>query len=410
MKRTLLVAALVVPISIGFAQNLKRETVKFKYTQLPSDPVDKTITNFQGEVIVLAEAEALAKQEAAAAANADALAMYQQELSVWDGQCEIARKQYADEMEVWNSKSLVWQKLNKENKPRLRLPYKPSPRHTSVTYSGPKYDKAMLRDTYLNLEGFNQDPTNALKYTIKIYDWFETHQLKNKEMVRRKDGVSTKYYVYEYTGEYKLPISLKVETPDGKILYNKMVPGTETNTKWTSKSYNSRSQLTSAVNIAATVENKQQTCLQQNLEFVNNFCNDMFGFPIREESTTSFTVKSKKVDYTDFDNAAEAFKTALQNMLTEEDISGFETAIGIWDGAIIENAAAGKKGRLKKKNLLMGTIFSIVEAKMWQGKYEEAIAATKRIDGHKPSKGDENQAKAYVERINDMIQRQKANG
>ncbi|MFT7612051.1 MAG: hypothetical protein ACI9J3_001000 [Parvicellaceae bacterium] len=408
MKKILLFAALVSTVSMGFSQNLQRETVKFKYVQLPSEPVDKSITNYQGEVIIMAEADALAEQAAAQSANENALAMYQQELSVWEGQCEDARQQYASDMEVWNSKSLVWQKLNKENKPRLRLPYKPSPRHQDVSYKGPKYDKSMLRDTYLNLEGFNQDPTNGLKYTVKLYDYFETHNLNTKEMVSRKDGVSTKYYEYEYKGEYKLPIGLKVETADGKILYNKMVPETAETTKWNTKSYPTKSKLAGAVNIAATVEQKQNSCLEGNMKLVNDFCNDMFGFPIREESLTSFTVKSKKVDYSDFDTAAEAYKTALQNMLTEEDVSGFETAIGIWDAAIKANDG-DKKGRLKKKNLLMGTIFSIVEAKMWQGKYDEALAATKRIDGYKPSKGDEKMAEDYSEQISDMKQRFNAN-
>ena len=42
-------------------------------------------------------------------------------------------------------------------------------------------------------------------------------------------------------------------------------------------------------------------------------------------------------------------------------------------------------------------------------KYDEAIAATKRIDGYKPSKGDEKMAESYSEQIRDMKQRYNAN-
>lgn len=409
MKSSLLTLWVFLAVIAGFSQNIQQEEVTFEYIQLPSEPVDSAIKNYQGHVIVLADERVKNQLEASANQQANKAKTLELALTSWEKQCEQVREQYKQELEFWNSKSFIWRKMNPEEKPSLNLPPRPGSGVAINGYQGPLYDCELLRDTYVNLEGYTNSAEHALTYTLTIHDWFNSHKLISDSYETEVKNRKVTRYKYHYQMKAKLPIALKVETPEGKILYNKIVPVTGKMGSWVSDKYDKLSYLNSSFNLEGAIEDIRQKLIKNNLKAANDFCNDLFGFPVRKHSVTLYTVNSRKADYADLDKAAKAFKQAGVNLLDDGDISGFEAASQIWEAAIQQHESNPKKGRFKKKKLWSGIMFNLVESQLWSGEFEQASLTLKKVKQANPSKAILPNIEEYERLIASMKQRAMAN-
>ena len=411
IKITLLLLA-TFTFNLGIAQNIKDETIEYRYIKLPLTPLPASIQNYQSSITPTFAAENQKKTEAYEAEKKVAEAEFQREKDAYPGRVKAAEDKYATEMEAWKKKSFGEKVVEKEvlgenNKPVKNLPSPPYLRYVEPPQLQTAYDYPVVASTYLVLDGYNNKPENAVKIDVTIYgfDYTEPRQISEQKNVTSYANGSTStsavnYYHNEFS--YRHTMSVKVTLPDGKELFS-LTPQ-ELNTY---KIYKSPESTTpAALNPQMLIKTNEEKTFQNNLILINDLVNDRIGYKRTLRKVELYYVKSKDDTYTDllvaFNDASAGLKLLIDD--PRGATPKLTSALQAWNKALLESDPKNKKARIDK-DVTIAICFNMLECYFAlgdSGNAQKIIAQLNTID---LSSSKRKQKDEYEALFNDMKKR-----
>jgi hypothetical protein len=353
-------------IDNSFSQKLKEEKISYSYHRLPSATITG-IKNYQ----VVAEAVYETKNKQLLADYKEqkkgAIDKYNRELAVYANLVKTANNSYEKAMAEYNKKTIgkkiVEQSLLASGKPQKELITKPYLESVEQPKLQSSYDYNTILSTYVKLEGYQLDPSNALKIVVLFYGFDNTQPRSvGEEMsnVSSGNGKTSTYksIVYHTEFSYRHPMAVKVYDPLGKEILSVTPP--ELNSYKIYKSGNSDRQLTS--NNELLIKQNEERVLQANLTFINNLLNDKYGYSsVKREATLNY-IKNGDSEYSDLTMAFNEASSGL--LMLQQDsppaVAKLKKANEIWNKALTESDLNNKKARINKE-ITMGIYFNLLE-------------------------------------------------
>ena len=216
---------LIIAAGSCYGQKIKSDQVTYFYNKPPAVAVDKSIKNYQVTLVAAYEVknqQLLKKYEQEQRAADD---KYRKDLAEYPNLVKTAEARYDKELAEYNKKSLgtkiVETSLNGSGKPIKQLPNKPYLSLVPYPDLQQVYDYSALASTYINLEGYQNNPENALKIVVTMFGYDHTQPRnmdEQQENVSLGGGNNTAYKATYYHTEfsYRHPMTVKVFAPDGK--------------------------------------------------------------------------------------------------------------------------------------------------------------------------------------------------
>lgn len=398
------------------AQNTKSEDVEYRYIKLPLTPLPASIKHYQSFVIPAYEAENKRKQAQYDAEMALAEAEYQKEMQEYPAKLKAAEDKYNAEMEEWKKKPLVdkvveKEILNENNKPVKQLPNVPYKRSVQPPVLQTTYDYPVIASTYLGLDGYENNPENAVKIEVTLYgfDYTKPQQLtQQKNVVSSANGTTTTksvtYYHVEFT--YRHTMSVKVTAPDGKELF--YLTPQELNTYKIYKTQESTNPV--AIQEEQLKKTHEAKIFQENLLFIGNLVNDKIGFKRELRKTELAYVKAKDDTYADLLLAYNEARAGLNILLDDETAAKekLQKSIGIWNTALQESDLNNKKARIDKEVTLM-IYFNLLEAHFALRDVDAADKVMTVLNSISLSNAERKQKENYERAFSDLKKRLLAN-
>ncbi len=377
----------------GFSQKTDKQKITFDYTRMPSSPLAGDIQNYSSEV-VLGYEEAINREYEAV------LFGYPQELKIAEDNYSAKVQRYEEELKKWDEKStaskLVNKNVLKEDKPREPAPFVAplEPRIEDMGTYQKIFSKKMLTKSYLKLDGFTNTPDNAVKITATLFGFEDTgfeqkyNRITRTDKKTKKETTTTSYW---YLIDYKHPINIKIEMPDGEVVVDEVF---EIFNEYTG--HKTKSQKTSHINKPAVLEKLQNEIVTENMKIINEYLNENFGYSKVSREAIIYRIESKKLNYDDYQ---EAYESAISgyNLLFSDYGSGMEKlnrSIEIWEKAITESEPSNKKARINSKVTTV-TRFNLAEAYIWVNNYTKAEEQLNKIVALKPSKKEKKRIDEY---------------
>jgi hypothetical protein len=339
--------------SISFGQRVKNEDLEYNYIQLPEDPVDRSITNYQSEVKQDFEAENARKRKEYEEKAAAAQAKFDKEEAEYPAKVQAAEDKYAAEMKAWEEKpigeKIVEKKvLNENNKPVKQLPPRPYLQHVPEPKLQREYDKEALAGTYLVLDGFNNTASNALNIEVVMYGFEYTNPrivTEQKSVVQSGTTKKVNYYHVEFT--YRHTMSVRVTDPQGNQLMHETPVKLNNYTKYKGNASTKRPSLNAELLLADC----EEKIVQDNLEFIRNLVNDKYGYKVQPRTVGLGYVMDKKGEYTDVTQAFNLTKSGLAALIDDKETAfgKLDQAIGIYKALLEESEMNNKKARINGK-------------------------------------------------------------
>lgn len=349
------------------AQKLRSEDITYSYKRLPSTVLRGT-SNYQVTFDPVYEAKNKERISEYEKKEQEARQKYEREMTAHPGLVKDADTRYEKELAEYNKKSLgtkIVEKSVMDNSkpvrqtipvPTLQVIEKP------VLYSS--YDYTVLADTYVKLDGFTNNSSNALKVNVILYGFDYTQPRTLSEEVTQASigrGAATGSYktsVYHNEFSYRHPMALKVVSPEGKELLSVTPP--KLNSYKIYKTGNTDRPQT--VNSDLLIKNLEEKTLQENLAFINNLLNDIFGHSETERKATLYFVKTDDAIYSDlvtaFNEASSGLSILKQDKETAK--SKLVKASELWNSALKESDPANKKARINK-DMTIALYYNLLE-------------------------------------------------
>lgn len=391
---TLLAGAAIVLSASLTAQNIKDNELSYVYVQLPKEPLDKSLVNYQSNVVMTYFADNAAKKADYDAKMKIANEQYDRDMADWKVEDANAQARYDKEMEEYNKKSgvekLAEKKLLNEGKPVRQHPQQPYRNNPPEPNIKKEYDTQLLASSYLRLDGFTNAPENAVIITATLYgfDCIQPHLVtEQKNMTKYVDGKSQAYTstFYHYETSYKHPMSVKVEIPGKGVIFNNVID--VFNNYKVASTPTSENKLPVNFDPVAYVQSLEEKTLVENLNFISTLINDKYGYARITRKTELNNVESKKMNYDDYqsayDNASAGYKM-LSSDKTAATVK-LKLAIDTWEKALLESNPNDKKARVDA-GVTMATRFNLAEAYIMLGDYTNAEAQITKINASDPGK------------------------
>lgn len=365
MKKTILFCLTAIS-ALSYAQNVTENKVNFGYIQLPENPIDDSYTTF--EVIV---------ERAYEKANEDSLMSYQTRLEIasanYEAQLTAWREQEKIKQRDYLKKMAAWQKLIDAGQ-AAQQPIKPipSPQPVMDEVKDPMLHNDITDEAVSNrisLDGFSKAPGGA-SVTVGVLP------ISNFTIVNKKtgSGTSTKYV---YSANYKLPVTIKVESPSQGVILNTIIRNNI-------QSYKLETYVTpydfqlwwldNEANFWVDFEQKVR-----NLVFTetSKTLNDKCGFPVKTRACEVYTVKKfKDHSYNDLTNAYSAAQQGYMAISGSKDYSGGHAKLSeankIWEQMLTESNLSDKKSRVNDKVTAL-LYCNLAESYCWMNDFTNAM-------------------------------------
>lgn len=363
----LLLIVLLIGISKSFAQKLRSEQITYNYTRIPSANI-QGIKNYQ----LTAEATYEAKNEQLIADYKQqkklAVEKYNKEMAAYTVLVKNANENYEKALAEYNKKTLgakiVEKSMLDNGKPKKEYIPQPYMERIEEPKLQSSFDYNTVLNTYVKLEGYQLDPTNALKINVLFYGFDHTLPRTTSEersMVSSKNGSTSTYKEMSYYTEfsYRHPMAVKVYTPSGKEILNVTPP--ELNSYKIYKGASSNRPPV-AVNSQLLIKTNEEKALQENLKFINNLLNDKYGYSSVSRNALLYYIKNAEAEYADLTLAFNEASSGLL-MLQQDGATAVEKlkkAVEIWEKALTEADMNNKKARINKE-ITFGIYFNLLE-------------------------------------------------
>jgi hypothetical protein len=377
-----------------FGQKIKSDDISYEYTRPPAVTVDKNIKNYY--VVFEAAYEKKNAQFVKDYEHEKRLAedKYEAELAAYPALVRAAENRYASEMAEYNKKSLgtkiVEKGLLDNSKPVKRLPNKPYLPRAPAPELQSSYDYSVLASTYINLQGYQNNPTNALKVLVILYGYDHTVP---RTMDEQQNGISlgggsasttkTTYYHTEFS--YRHPMAVKVFTPNGKEMLSITPP--ELNSYKIYQGQNTTRP--EEINTELLIKTSEEKTLQNNLKFINNLVNDKYSFAKINRKAKLYYVKESENKYTDLTTAFNEASAALLMLQQDGNTAKakLDKACSLWNTALNEADMNNKKARINK-DVALAIYFNLLEANFAAGDVEAGQAILDKMNSLNMSTSD----------------------
>ncbi len=350
--------------TLAISQNVTENKLSFSYTQLPLNPLDKSVSTYK--IVVERNFEQ---------ANEDSLIAYQARL-------EAATLAYDAEVLAWQvkkdavdrdyfTKMAAWQKAVNAATPAT----KPS---DPIIPPAPVMKKVMdpqmhseIEDSFvsnaINFYGYDQGEGGAT-VTIGI------NPISNMQIVMKPSGTGAQTK-YNYTIQYRMPVNIKVEDGNG-IVWQTILMNNQRNYKINTYASQYEHDLWWIDNKDLYWAKFEKSARQTALAEIQRQLNDQCGFPVKTRSVEIFTVKKfKDHQYNDLVNAYTAATQGYQKVGSELDHSGASTklneAIKVWKQALTESNLSDKKSRVNDKVTAL-LYCNLSEAYLWLNDFDQS--------------------------------------
>lgn len=392
--------------TIGFSQKIKDQKISFDYIQLPSKPLDKSLTTYTSEALLAYEEQINAEKTRVQEEYDRKLAEHPAEVKAAEARFNEEMVRYEDAMAAYNAKStgskvLENALLKESNKPvNPGKFYPPSAPRKEVLNLQKVFSKEMLSSTYLKLDGFTKENNdNALKITASLFGFEHLEaELKFKESssYNSKTETSTKYKTYWYEVQYKHPISIKIETPSGELIIDETF---EKFNEFSIAKSKSNKNYAPRFNEANFVKSLQSGIVQKNMKFIKSYINTNYGFQKVKRNTIIYRVeqkRKKKYSYDDYQKAFEAAYAGYNSLKTGSDAAQekIKEAIAIWETALTESNMDDKKSRVNP-DITIATMFNLAEAFLFSNQYDKVEENLNKMIGLDPSRKEKRLISSY---------------
>lgn len=400
----------------GYTQKIKSKVVEYQYVQLPLKPINKNIRNYNSIIVADYISTNRKKQAEYNSELARAKHEFETANAAYPSLVAEAELEYERELSAYNQKSLAIKVLEKkvldeDNKPVKRIPPPPVMRNVREPILQKEYDLPALAKTYLTVDGFKNDLSNAVKINVIIYGFDHTKPRiisEVKKQVSSSNGTTTTknttYYHTEFS--YRHTMSVRVTTPDGKeILF--LTPQELNNYK---KYKTNESTVRQSINNELLISTYEEKVLQDNLLFIQNLVNDRIGYKHQDRSISLSYVKDKKGVYTDllvaFNNLSAGLKLLIDDELASEE--KLKKSIAIYEEALDESDMNDKKARINK-NISYAVFFNLLECYFATEKLDKAESILTNLNSLPLSGVQRKLKEEYETLINETRKRMKAN-
>nr|WP_315422861.1 hypothetical protein [uncultured Pedobacter sp.] len=354
-------------ISTVKAQKLKTEEIAYSYSRLPSTAI-KNVKHYQVTFEPAYEAKNKELLEEYRQKKKEAQEKYRNDVAAYSTLVKAANERYEKAMADYNKKTLgakiVEKSLLDNSKPKKEVIQQPYMENIAPPKLQASYDYKTVADTYIQLDGYEKNPADALKIIVLLYGFdYTIPRTINEEQERQSfgDGKSSSYKVTLYHTEfsYRYPMAVKVYTPQGSEILSITPP--ELNSYKIYKSANTDRPV--EINGELLIKTHQEKVLQENLGFINNLLNDKFGYSTVNKTATLYYIKNGDADYADLTTAFNEASSGLL-MLQQDRSTGVEKlkkACDIWNTALKESDISNKKSRINK-DVTIGIYFNLLES------------------------------------------------
>lgn len=394
------------------AQNIKDETVEYRYIKLPMTPLPSSIKNYQSSIFAAYEAENKKKQDEYIADKKLAEEEYQKDKEAYPAKVKAADDKFAKEMKDWKEKSfgekvVEKQILGENNKPIKSTPPQPYLRFVPEPQLKTSYDYPVVAKTYLILDGFENKADNAVKIDVTIFgfEYTEPRQLSEQKNVTSYANGQTStsaatYYHNEFS--YRHTMAVKVTTPDGKELFNATPQAL--NNYIIYKSPESTAAL--PLNAQMLIKTNEEKLFQNNLKIINDLVNDKIGYKRELRKVELYYVKSKDETYKDLLIAYNDACSGLKLLLDDEPAAKtkLQSAIQVWNTAMLESDVKNKKARIDK-DVTIAICFNLMESCFAIGDFVNAEKTITTLNGIDLSSSKRKQKDEYEALFNDLKKR-----
>jgi len=361
-----LIAFTILCSSLGYCQKLKSEVINYSFNRLPALPV-KGINNYQVTFVAAYEAKNQQMLKEYQEQKQAAYIKYQKEMAAYAGLVKAADTRYEKELAEYNKKSLgskiVETGLLNNRKPVREQISRPYLEEITKPVLQSSYDYSVMASTYINLEGYHNEPSNALKIAVILYGYDHTQpRMVSEETnnMRLGGGSASTYKAISYHTEfsYRHPMAVKVYTPDGKEMLNLTPP--ELNSYKIYKGPNTDRPTIS--NPELLIKTYEEKVLQDNLRFINNLLNDKYGFASIKRTANLYYIKNADSQYTDLTTAFNEASSGLLMLQQDNNMAKvkLQKACELWSTALKETDLNNKKARINK-DITMGIYFDLLE-------------------------------------------------
>lgn len=389
--RTLLAAAAVAFVGLtANAQSIQKESLTYTRLQPPTDhsadgmPYQTTVR--------LAYKTEIDRQEAAAEAE------YQAALAAYPTQEAAAKAAYDERvaayekaLKEWNSKSLAGKIIEKQvlenSKPLPPPPYQAPypPQRKQLTHQA-TFSEAELATSYGRIEGRTEGP-GGVRVEITLHGFQNEPpavETKESSVYNSTTKATTKVIESQWAINYKHPVHVKALAPDGRVLVDEVVAGSDAFTKFQSGWVKSAHPSTYA---QVHIDALQKSSVSTNMAAAKELINSRLGTTHPSRTTTIFVPESKKEDYSDM---AEAFQLAREgyekiDASFESGAAKLRSACALWNKAIAEFNPEDKKARINEK-LIAELYRNTIEAEILAREFSSAeahVAQARRLELNK---------------------------
>lgn len=399
----------------SYAQKVKSDQVTYFYNKPPAVAVDKNVKNYQ--VVLEAAYEAKNQQllKAYEQAKREAADKYRKDLAEYPGLVKAANARYDKEMAEYNKKSLgtkiVETSLNGSTKPVKQLPNQPYLATVPAPDLQPSYDYGALGSTYINLQGYQNCPENALKIVVSLYGYDHTQPRNMDEQqdnVRIGGGNTGTYKTTLYHTEfsYRHPMTVKVFGPDGKEQLSLTPPELNTYKIYKSEATSSPVRINSELLIKTSAEK----ILQENLKFINGLLNDKYGFSSVKRVATLYYIKNNDAEYQDMTTAFNEASSGLIMLQQDQNAAKakLDKACSLWNAALKEADPNNKKARINK-DITLAIYFNLLEAYFAEGNVTDGQSTLEKMNNVNLAMSDRRTKIGYDMLFSELKARQQTN-
>ncbi|MDE0979391.1 MAG: hypothetical protein OSA78_05300 [Flavobacteriales bacterium] len=349
------------------AQKIKRESVQVEYTSRPSEPLPKEVKSYSVEVMQTYKLE------------------FEAEMEQWAIDTEIARVNFTRESQEYSQKGtgakLLERALLDEKKPALVLPSKPVKREFIF--------EAGVVSSKIDMQGMNKNEGGVV-VTIDIQSFESTSPEDGKQELKDKEGnISYKYY---RTMTYRQQVRFAVTLPDGDVVIDEVIGSSENYIAHTSNKYTSKGALNKSWNQTSINSQMSKKAVNAAMGSINNVLNDRVCFSKKTRPMTIYHVKTtKKVNYTDLNDAALDMELAIEKYYNDQEVSmaAIREVIPVWESAIAEADFDNRKARIDSR--VAGLIYlNLIYANIWLEEYDRVdvlFDEMRRLDTKKSAEG-----------------------
>ena len=409
MKHFIVSISCVLNLSIAFTQSIKESTFEYTNIKQPLTPLPSFIKNYH--VTLMSGYDEKNKKLVAEYTAEQKKAQQEYDIAIKQYPIDVkeAEEKFDAEMELYRKKSLgqkvIEKTVLKENtKPIKTLPYKPTLRYVPKPVLQTEYDLPTLASTYIKLENYENNATNALKIVVTLYgyDCTQPRVLNNaKDMISIGNGTTSTYKQAYYYAEYSYrhPMSIKAYLPDGKEVMN-----TTPQLLNAYKIYRSgQSDKILSVNNELLIRTTEEKTLQENLIHLDKILNEKFGFYKEKRKTTLYFVKDKKAEYTDLTTAFNEATSAL-TLLAADSITAkinLQHAIDLWEKALATSDVNDKKARIDK-DVTIAICLNLLEVYYALKNYQAGLQVMQKLNTINLSYSDRIRKNEYDNAYNDL--------